>query len=230
MLPYCIASNIDKIIIKYIFNNIILSKELNSSCVYIVLYSHLQLGKELPNFRAPRPGFSLFECYIQKINVLVFLMGQNPKCPGYNEGKNQGDKFKYIFDVYSFHHHLLYIFAQTRSIHQMLFQCWSTAFDAGPSLKQHWVIVPCFLTAAFCGWRFLSCTCIIIARPFYVHCRCNNIWTQPISTTKLNMKANNTEPAMLRHRIPALSRLRTALCTPPPSTEVKYLYLMNALA
>ena len=38
-------------------------------------------------------------------SVLVFLMGQNPKCPGYNWGKNQGYKFKYIFDVYSFHHH-----------------------------------------------------------------------------------------------------------------------------
>ena len=27
-------------------------------------------------------------------------------------------------------------------------------FDAGPSLKQPWVIVPCFLTAALCWWRF----------------------------------------------------------------------------
>ena len=26
-------------------------------------------------------------------------MCQNPKCPGYNQGKNQGDKFEYIFDV-----------------------------------------------------------------------------------------------------------------------------------
>ena len=25
-----------------------------------------------------------------------------------------------------------------------------TVFDTGPSLKQHWVIVPCFLTAALC--------------------------------------------------------------------------------
>ena len=32
-------------------------------------------------------------------------MGQNPKCPGYNQGKNQGDKFKYIFELYSFLHH-----------------------------------------------------------------------------------------------------------------------------
>ena len=32
-------------------------------------------------------------------------MGLNLKCPGYNWGKKQGDKFKYIFDVYSFHHH-----------------------------------------------------------------------------------------------------------------------------
>ena len=34
--------------------------------------------------QTPRPGFSLFECYKQKLSVLVFLMGQDPKCPGYN--------------------------------------------------------------------------------------------------------------------------------------------------
>ena len=45
-------------------------------------------------------------------------------------------------------------FAQTRGIQPMLFQCWPTVFDAGPSLKQHWVIAPCFLTAALCSWRF----------------------------------------------------------------------------
>ena len=32
-------------------------------------------------------------------------MVQNHKCPGYNEGKNQRNKLKYIFNVYSFHHH-----------------------------------------------------------------------------------------------------------------------------
>ena len=31
-------------------------------------------------------------------------MGQNPKYPGYIKGKNQGDKLKYIFSVYSFQH------------------------------------------------------------------------------------------------------------------------------
>ena len=41
------------------------------------------------------------------------------------------------------------LLAQTRGI-----QCWPTFFDAGPSLKQHWVIVQCFLTAALCWWRF----------------------------------------------------------------------------
>ena len=30
--------------------------------------------------RTPRPGFSLLECYRQKIIVLVFLIVQNPKC------------------------------------------------------------------------------------------------------------------------------------------------------
>ena len=45
--------------------------------------------------------------------------------------------------------------AQTRGIHPMMFWCWTTVFDAGPTLKQHWVIVPCFLTAALiCGWSF----------------------------------------------------------------------------
>ena len=45
-------------------------------------------------------------------------------------------------------------FAQTRGIQPMLFQCCPTVFDAGPSLKQHWVIVSCFLTAALCWWCF----------------------------------------------------------------------------
>ena len=30
--------------------------------------------------RSPRRGFSLLECYRQKISVLVFLIGQNPIC------------------------------------------------------------------------------------------------------------------------------------------------------
>ena len=34
---------------------------------------------------------------------------------------------------------------QTRDIHLMLFQCWHTVFDSGPTLKQHWVNVPCLL-------------------------------------------------------------------------------------
>ena len=59
----------------------------------------------------PRPGFSLLECYRQQfglifykknITVLVFIMGQSPKFPGYNSGKNQGDKLQYIFNVYPF--------------------------------------------------------------------------------------------------------------------------------
>ena len=32
-------------------------------------------------------------------------MGKNPKSPGYNQGKDQGEKLKYIFNVDSFHHH-----------------------------------------------------------------------------------------------------------------------------
>ena len=34
---------------------------------------------------------------------------------------------------------------QTRDIHPMLFQCWPIVFDAGPTLKQHWVNAPCYL-------------------------------------------------------------------------------------
>ena len=33
--------------------------------------------------------------------------------------------------------------SQTRGIHPMLFQCWSTVFDAGPTLKQHFVNALC---------------------------------------------------------------------------------------
>ena len=33
---------------------------------------------------------------------------------------------------------------QTRGIHPILFQCWSTVFDAGPTLKQHRVNSSCF--------------------------------------------------------------------------------------
>ena len=44
------------------------------------------------------------------------------------------------------------VFAQPRGILPMLFQCCPTVFDAGQKLKQHWVIAPCFLTAALlCG-------------------------------------------------------------------------------
>ena len=35
---------------------------------------------------------------------MVFLMGQNPKCPGYNCEKNQGDKYIFKVYAYSFHH------------------------------------------------------------------------------------------------------------------------------
>ena len=34
---------------------------------------------------------------------------------------------------------------QTRGIHPMPFQCWSTAIEADTTLKQHWVNVPCVL-------------------------------------------------------------------------------------
>ena len=42
---------------------------------------------------------------------------------------------------------------QTRGIHLMLFQCWPTVFDAGPTLKQHWVKALCLLGDVI----YLSC-------------------------------------------------------------------------
>ena len=36
-------------------------------------------------------------------------------------------------------------FQQTRDIHTMLFQCWPTIFDAGPTLKQYCVNGSCLL-------------------------------------------------------------------------------------
>ena len=143
-------------------------------------------------------------------------MRQNLKCPG----KNQGDKFKYIFDLYSFYHHrrcwstfiqylpTMYLisvglpirfnvgpamqpisvsmpvnhlwrwpnskpspavyFAQTRGIHPMLVQCWPTVFEAGPSLKHHWVIVQCFLSVAL-WWRFFVFFSIFLRSPTGAH-------------------------------------------------------------
>ena len=35
----------------------------------------------------------------------------------------------------------------------MLFQCWPTVFDAGPTLKQHWVNAPCILEIDKWQWR-----------------------------------------------------------------------------
>ena len=35
--------------------------------------------------------------------------------------------------------------AKVRGVHPMLFQCWASVCDAGPTLKQHWVNVPFFL-------------------------------------------------------------------------------------
>ena len=34
---------------------------------------------------------------------------------------------------------------QARGIHPKMFQCWHIVFDAGPTLKQHWVNALCLL-------------------------------------------------------------------------------------
>ena len=40
---------------------------------------------------------------------------------------------------------------QTRYIHPILDQCWSTVYDAGPTLVQYWVDVSCLLGWASCA-------------------------------------------------------------------------------
>ena len=62
---------------------------------------------------------------------------------------NAGQSFTTLAQHNSITGSLVY-FAQIRGIQPMLFQCWLTVLDAGPSLKQHWEIVQCFLTAALC--------------------------------------------------------------------------------
>ena len=42
---------------------------------------------------------------------------------------------------------------QTRAIYPIILQCWPNVFAVGPTLKQHWVIVPCLLPP-LCWWRF----------------------------------------------------------------------------
>ena len=37
---------------------------------------------------------------------------------------------------------------QTRGFHPMLFQCWASVVDGGPTLKQHWVNASCLLGRA----------------------------------------------------------------------------------
>ena len=46
---------------------------------------------------------------------------------------------------------------QTQGIHPMLFKCWSSVFDAGPTLKQNWLNISCVLYRAKSSTReFLS--------------------------------------------------------------------------
>ena len=43
---------------------------------------------------------------------------------------------------------------QTQKIDPMLFQCWSTVYDAGPTLKQHWIK---FCVCLMLSWRTPWC-------------------------------------------------------------------------
>ena len=47
-------------------------------------------------------------------------------------------------------HGALRITQQTRHIKPMLFYCWPTVFDAGPTSKQHWINVSCFQDKYHC--------------------------------------------------------------------------------
>ena len=38
--------------------------------------------------------------YFVNITALVFLMAQNPKCQGYNQGKNQENNLKYLSSTF----------------------------------------------------------------------------------------------------------------------------------
>ena len=42
-------------------------------------------------------------------------------------------------------HHFNVSSQQTRDVHPVLIQCWSSVFDAGPTLNQHWMKVLCLL-------------------------------------------------------------------------------------
>ena len=45
-------------------------------------------------------------------------------------------------------------FPRKQGHHPMLFQCWISVFDAGPTFKQHWVDVPCLLVDALTHGEF----------------------------------------------------------------------------
>ena len=52
---------------------------------------------------------------------------------------------------------------QARDIDPVLFQCWASVADAGPTLKQHWVNVSCLLGSEHtgdwgCHWTLNLCT------------------------------------------------------------------------
>ena len=52
----------------------------------------------------------------------------------------------------------------------MLFQCWATVFDVGPTLKQHWVNAPCLLGAYTRDTRTPSCTIFHFFTPLLLGC------------------------------------------------------------
>ena len=49
---------------------------------------------------------------------------------------------------------------ETRGIHPMLFQCWASVEDGGPTLKQHWVNAPCLL--GYCSVKSKGSICLLL--------------------------------------------------------------------
>ena len=68
---------------------------------------------------------------------------------------------------------------QRRGIYPMLFQCWPTVFDAGPTLKQHWVSATSLL-----GWPrrdgAVSRATLSVPQPLRRPCRSPSRWNDPV--------------------------------------------------
>ena len=85
---------------------------------------------------------------------------------------------------------------QTRGIDPKLFQCWHTIFDAGPTLKQHWVKY-----LVFAGWclNAISMLNIYSNKFYYIEAFRTNI-IQLHSNTSQTESATSRSLALLKGR------------------------------